>query len=121
MVATETVWEFASGAVVSAGGAEAADSSSAGGGETGEDVNFAASVAPEPCAFVAEVLERAGWKGFLHLGNGKGLPQASWQGSGVPGGSVALLGTNLVEQPICVKKQKSRLCLPKCKLFIKIK
>lgn len=106
MVVTETVWEFASGAVVSAGGVEAADSSSAGGGETGGDVNFAASVAPGPCATVEEVLERARWEGFLHLGNGKGLPQASWQGSVMPGGSVVPLGTNLVEQPICVLKKK---------------
>lgn len=100
VVATETVWEFASAAAVSAGGVATAERSSAGGGETDGGVNFAASVASEPCAFVVEVLERAGWTGSLHLCNGKGLPQASWQGSGMPGGSVVPLETNLVEPPV---------------------
>lgn len=99
VVVTETVWEFAYGAAVSAGGVGTADRSSVGGGETGGGVNFAASGALEPCAFVGVVPESAGWTGSLHLCNGRGLPQASWQGSGVPGGSVVPLETNLVEPP----------------------
>lgn len=100
VVATGTVWGFASfGAAVSAGGVGTADRSSAGGGETDEGVNFAASVALEPCAFAAVVPESAGWTGFLHLCTGKGLPRVSWQGLGVPGGSVEPLETNLVEPP----------------------
>lgn len=100
VVVTEIVWEIASGAVVSAGGVGTADRSSAGGEETDEGVNFAASVALEPCAFVAEVLESAGWTGSLHLCNGKELPQASWQGLGMSGGSVVPLQTNLGEPPV---------------------
>ena len=100
VVETETGWEFASGAVVSAGGVGTADRSSAGGGETDGDVNFAASVALEPCAFVVVVPESAGRTGSLHLCNGKGLPHSRWQGSGVPGGSVVPLETNLVEPPV---------------------
>lgn len=100
VVVTETVWEIASGAVVSAGEVGTADRSSAGGEETDGGVNFAASVALEPCAFVAEVLESAGWTGSLHLCNVKGLPQASWQGLGMSGGSVEPQETNLVEPPV---------------------
>lgn len=99
VVATETVWEFASGAVVFAGGVGTADRSSAGGGETDGGVNFAASVALEPCVFVVVFLESARQTGSLHLCNGEGVPQASWQGSGVPGCSVVPLETNLVEPP----------------------
>lgn len=80
-VVTEAALEFASGAGVSAGRVGAADRSCAGGGETDEGVNFAASVALEPGVFVAVVvLERAGWTGSLHRCNGKGVPQANWQG-----------------------------------------
>lgn len=96
VVATETVWEFESGAAVSAGGVGTADRPSAGGVETDGGVNFAASVALEPCASVVVVPESAGWTGSLHLCDGKGLPRASWQGSGVPGGSVVPLETTLV-------------------------
>lgn len=99
VVLTETVREFASGAVVAAGGEGTADRSSAGEGETDGGVNFAASVALEPCAFAAVVPESVGWTGSLRLCNGKGLPEASWQESGVPGGSVVPLETNLVEPP----------------------
>lgn len=79
---TEAALEFASGAGVSAGRVGTADRSCAGGGETDEGVNFAASVALEPGVFVVVVvvLERAGWTGSLHLCNGKGVPQANWQG-----------------------------------------
>lgn len=94
-----TVWVFAFGAAVSAGGVGTADRSSAGGGETDGGVNFAASVELEPCAFEVVVLESAGWTGFLHLCLGKGLPQASWKRLGGPGGSVVPLETNLVEPP----------------------
>lgn len=93
VVVTETSWEFASGVVVSAGGVGTADRSSAGVEETDGGVNSAASVALEPCAFVE------GWPGSLPLGNGKGLPQTSWQGSGMPESSVLPLETNLVEPP----------------------
>lgn len=79
-VVTEAASEFASGAGVSAGRVGTADRSCAGGGETDEGVNFAASVALEPGAFVVVVLERAGWTGSLHLCNGKGVPRAKWQG-----------------------------------------
>lgn len=78
VVGTGTAWGFAFGVAVSAGGLGTADRSSAGGGETDGGVNFAASVALEPCAFVLVALGRAGWTGFLHLCIGKGLPQASW-------------------------------------------
>lgn len=77
VVVTGTVWQFASGPVVSADRLGTADRSSAGGGETDGGVNFAALVALEPCAFAVVVPESAGWTGFLHLGTGKGLPQAS--------------------------------------------
>lgn len=97
VVVTDTVREFASGAAGSAGGAGTADNSSAGGGETDGGVNLAASVALEPCVFVVVVPESAGWTGSLHLCNGKGLPQASWQGPRMPGGLLAPLETNLVE------------------------
>lgn len=100
VVVTESVWEFASGAAVSAGRVGTADRSPAGAGETDGGVNFAASVALEPCAFVGVVPESAGLTGSLHLCNGKGLPQASWQGAEVPGGSVVPLETNLVEPPV---------------------
>lgn len=100
VVATETVREFASGAAVSAGGVGTVDRSSVGGGETDGGVNFAASVALEPCAFVVVVQESAGWTGSLHLCNGKGLPQASWQLPGVPGGSLVPLETNLAAPPV---------------------
>lgn len=54
----------------------------------------------EPCAFAVAVPESAGWTSFLHLCIGEGLPQASMQGSGLPGGSGAPLETNLVEPPV---------------------
>ncbi len=101
VVTTETGWESASGAVVSAGGVGTADRSSEGGGETAGGVNFAESVALEPCAYVVVVQESVVQTGFLHLCNGKGLPQTSWQRSGVLEGSVVLLGTNLMERPEC--------------------
>lgn len=100
VVLTETVLEFASGVVGSAGGVGSADRSSAGEGETDGGVNFAASVALEPCAFAVVVLESAGWTDSLHLCNGKGLPQASWQESGMSGGSMVPLETNQVEPPV---------------------
>lgn len=93
-VATETAWAFASGAAGSAGGAGTAERSSAGGGETDEGVNFAASAALGPCAFGAVVPGSAG-----HPRNGKGAPRASWRGSGAPGGSVVPLETNPAEPP----------------------
>lgn len=99
VVVTGTEREFASGAAVSAAGVGTADRSSAGGGGTDGGVNFAASVALEPCEFAAVVPESAGWTGFLRLCIGKGLQQAGWQGSGVPGGSVVPLETNQVEPP----------------------
>lgn len=100
VVVTETVWEIASGAVVSAGKVGTADRSSAGGEETDGGIKFVASVALEPRVFVVEVLESAGWRGSLHLCNGKGLPQANWQGLGMSGGSVVPQETNLVEPPV---------------------
>lgn len=100
MVVNEAVWEFASGAAVSAGGVGTVDRSCAGGGETDGGVNFAASVALEPGVFVVVVPESAGWTCSLHMCNGKVLPQANWQGQGVPGRSVAPLETNLVEPPV---------------------
>lgn len=95
---TVTVWEFASGPVVFAGGEVTADRSSAAGEETVGGVNFAAFVALEPCAFV-EVLRRARWSGFHHLCNERKPPLPRPQGLGVPGGSVVLLETNRVERP----------------------
>lgn len=78
VVLTGIVREFASGAVVLAGGVATADRSTAGEGETDGGVNFAASVALEPCVFVVVVPESVGWTGSLRLSNGKGLPEASW-------------------------------------------
>lgn len=77
VVVTGIVSEIASGSAVPAGGAGTVDRSSAGGEETDGGVNFAASVALEPCAFVGVVPEFAGWTGSLHLCTGKGLTQAS--------------------------------------------
>lgn len=95
VVVTETVWEIAA-----AGESGTADRSSAGEEETDGGIKFAASVALEPCVFVVKVLEAAGWIGSLHLCNGKGLPQANWQGFGMSGGSVVPQETNLVEPPV---------------------
>lgn len=78
VVLTGTVREFASGAVALAAGVVTVDRSSAGEGETDGGVNFAASVALEPCVFAVVVPESVGWTGSLHLCNGKGMPEASW-------------------------------------------
>lgn len=94
-IKTETVWEFASGAVVFAGRVRTVSNSSVEGGETDGGVNSAALKVLEPCVFVVVVLESAGWIGFLHLCNGKRLPQSNWQAMGVP----VPLETNLVEPP----------------------
>jgi len=96
---TVTVWELASETGVFAGREVTADRSSDGVGETEGGVNFA--VALEPQAFVmVEVPRRACCSGFLHLCNEKRLPLSSLQVKGVPGGSVVLLETNLVEPPV---------------------
>lgn len=92
--------EFAPGGVVSAGKLGTADRSSAGQGETDGCVNLAASGALEPCAFVVVVQQAAGWKGYPHLCNEEGLPQASWLELALPGGSVGPLETNLLEPPV---------------------
>lgn len=56
VVVTETVWKFASGAAVSVGAVGTADRSSTVGEETDGGVNFAESVALEPCGLVVQVL-----------------------------------------------------------------
>lgn len=86
---TGSVWESASGTVVSAAGEGTVDSSAAAGGQTDGGVSFAASVALEPRLSVMVVLRSSMWAGFPHRCNGEMLP---W-GSEVP------LKTNPVEAP----------------------
>lgn len=67
VIVTGIIGVFASGVVASAGIMGAADKSSVEEGETDGGVNFAASVALEPCASAGLVLESAGQTGCLHL------------------------------------------------------
>lgn len=90
-----SVWESASGTVVSVAGEGTVDRPAAAGGETAGAVSFAASVALEPSASVMAVLRSSTWAGSLHRCNVKVLPR----GSGVP------LKTNLMEAPRRIPRQ----------------
>lgn len=87
----------ASEGVTAAGTKGAVDRASAGGGQTDGGVDFAVSVALEPCEFAeAGVLERGGLSGFLPLCNERRPPLSNLWGPEAPGGSAVLLETNLV-------------------------
>lgn len=84
-----SVWDSASGTVVSAAGEGTADRLAAAGAETDEGVNLAASVAPEPGVSVMVVPKSLMWADSLHRCKGKVLPR----------GSEVLSKTNPVEAP----------------------
>lgn len=96
-VGTGAVWEFASGAAAPAG-AESADRSRAGEGQTDGGVNSGAPVAFEPVVTV--VPRTGGWKGSLRMCTVRALPQAKWQRWREPGRSEAPPETNLLEPPV---------------------
>lgn len=87
-----SVWDSASGPVVSAVGEGTAGKPAAAGGETDEGANLAASVAFEPGASVVMMvvlLKSLTWADSLHRCKGKVLPR----------GSEVLSQTNLMEAP----------------------
>lgn len=72
---TGSVWESASGTVVSAAGEGTVDKPAAAGGQTDGGVSFAASVALEPSLSVMVVLRSSMWEGSPRRCNGKMLPR----------------------------------------------